>query len=197
MESGLKLAEAKTPEQDKKKLRKDFLKKRLYAFGIDLFAIAIMEKVLFFAFIDFANDYMTFASPSFKSSLWSDYYKVRFPLLFTTYFSYFFLSLYMSGGKTLGKTIMNLRVLSHEGDPDNLSLAESFMRSLGYFFCYVTGSFLFAIPFLRKDTRGLPDWFSQTEVLHEADYQQYLEELKNQKDDIDPQLELFESKDAA
>ncbi|MCR9203816.1 MAG: RDD family protein, partial [Halobacteriovoraceae bacterium] len=111
-------------------------------------------------------------------------------------------------GQTLGKTLFKLRVLSFEDESGELSFMEAFMRTLGYTTCYVTAMvnpllpfLLFSIPVFKKNKSGIPDIFSQTEVVTEVEYQNLLqkqqEEARSREEqdvqDEDHQLELFAS----
>jgi uncharacterized RDD family membrane protein YckC len=177
--------------------RKGKLKKRFYAFFTDLFLIGLLQKAIIFSYVSFINQTLYQAPAIVRSNLTSNVTELKISTLIFTFFSYFLISYYMGHGKTIGKTVFNLRVLSHEGEAEELSFMESFMRTLGYTTCYVTGSFLFAIVFLRNDHRGIPDFFSQTEVITEEEFTLYQEELHqeqialNQKEDL--QLDLFAS----
>ncbi len=61
----------------------------------------------------------------------------------------------------MGKTLFGLKVHSATGE---ITLRQSIMRSLAYFTCAITGSFLFALSYIRKDQKSLADVFSGTTV---------------------------------
>ncbi len=177
-------------------LTKGKLKKRFYAFCTDLFFIGIIQKALVLSYMVFVNDSFFKAPARVKEVLVDNLYQMRLQTLVFTFFSYFLISLYLGHGKTIGKTIFNLRVVSHEGDPYELSFMESFMRTMGYTTCYVAYSILFALVFLRKDERGIPDLFSQTEVLTDEEFealQHKEEELQGSLTEENDQLDLFAS----
>jgi uncharacterized RDD family membrane protein YckC len=180
------------------KAREGKLKKRFYAFFTDLFIIGLLQKFLVYSYISFVSETFIQAPFAVRQSLLGNVAQLRLSTLLFTFFSYFLVSYYMGHGKTIGKTLFNLRVLSHEGAHEELSFMESFMRTVGYTTCYATGSFLFGIVFLRNDQRGIPDFFSQTEVITEEELelileQEKLEELALQKTDDNEgdQLDLF------
>lgn len=111
--------------------------------------------------------------------LTSQMHKVELSVISVVFFGYFFLSYYMGNGKTPGKILFRLRVVPTENPAQLLSLTSSFKRTLGYFFCYITGFILFALPYFNKNREGLPDIFSSTHVLTEEQYKatvaEYLE----------------------
>lgn len=170
--------ELKAKEAMEKDNRKKKLRKRIYAFGTDLFLIGVTQKVIVLSYISFINENFNQAPMHVKNSLLGNLGELRLSTLVFTFFSYFLLSYFLGHGKTPGKTLFNLRVFSHEGDPKELSFMEAFMRTVGYTTCYITGSFLFLIAIFRKDMRGLPDFFSQTEVYTDEEFDELINELK-------------------
>lgn len=163
-------------EEKWEKAREGKLKKRFYAFFTDLFIIGLLQKFLVYSYITFVTETFIQAPTTVRQSLLGNVGQLRLSTLLFTFFSYFLVSYYLGHGKTIGKTILNLRVLSHEGPEEELSFMEAFMRTIGYTTCYATGSFLFGIVLLRQDRRGLPDLFSQTEVITDEEMELLLEE---------------------
>lgn len=181
-------------------------KLRIYAFFTDLFFIGLLQKILVFSYVNFVNEVFHQVPGSVKRNLLGSLSEMRIQTLVFTFFSYFLVSLYLGHGQTLGKTLFKLRVLSFEDEPSDLSFMEAFMRTLGYTTCYVTAMvnpllpfILFSIPVFKKNGTGIPDIFSQTEVVTENEYkillQKLEEEAQSQKEteDEDHQLELFAS----
>ena len=121
--------------------------------------------------------------------LTSQMHKVELSVISVVFFGYFFLSFYMGNGKTPGKILFKLRVVPTNGPTELLTLNESFKRTLGYFFCYVTGFILFALPYFNKNRDGLPDLFSSSHVLTEEQYKLLLSQ-KTEQDETESQLEL-------
>ncbi len=172
-------------------VKKGKLKKRFYAFFTDLFFIGIIQKALVFTYVAFINNSFYRSSIDIKSLLVNNLWQMRLSTLVFTFFSYFLVSLYMGHGKTLGKTFFNLRVVSHEGEPQDLSFMEAFMRTMGYTTCYVAYSVLFCLPLFRKDQKGLPDLFSQTEVLTEEEFNLLYAQSASELGKETEQLDLF------
>lgn len=78
---------------------------------------------------------------------------------------YFTLSIYLSNGRTIGKRICSIRVLSvvdHE-----ISLWHSFERALGYGASVLEAGFGFFQYFIRPDRRTVHDRIAETIVVYE------------------------------
>lgn len=138
------------------------LKKRVYALTTDLAVITV------------ANYFMVAAANRFIQTVFF-HFPVKFQLLlidkmevFTSIslmsfaFAYFTLFYFMTNGHTMGKSLFGLRVENSDGS--ELTLNQSMARSLAYFTCAMTGSFLFALSFIRKDEKSLADVFSNSTV---------------------------------
>ncbi len=126
--------------------------------------------------------------------LTSQMHKVELSVISVVFFGYFFLSYYMGNGKTPGKILFRLRVVPTDNPTELLSLATSFKRTVGYFFCYITGFVLFALPYFNKSREGLPDIFSSSQVLTEETYKIKVSEFEESKE-TGTQLELdFQAK---
>lgn len=182
-------------ESSFKKERKEKLKKRFYAFFADIFIIGMIDKVLWISYFSFANEKFQFIPHQIKSSLFSPEQKFKLAIMMTVFSSYFLFSLFIGEGKTIGKHIFGLRVLSKEGSPYELSFMEAFMRTTGYLTCYTFMFLPFITSYLRKDMKSLPDFFSQTEVLTDQEFSEYIKSIKtNDQDDFeDQQLDLFKA----
>jgi uncharacterized RDD family membrane protein YckC len=81
----------------------------------------------------------------------------------------------MGRGQTIGKLFFSLKVVDHDFEnqsnyDEHLSFKASAMRTLGYFMCYLTGGMLFLVNFFRRDTKGLPDFFSKTFTVSESHF---------------------------
>ena len=78
---------------------------------------------------------------------------------------YFTLSVYFSNGKTIGKKLFRIRILStvHE----RLSLWHSFERALGYGASALEAGFGFFQYFIRPDRRTIHDRIAETIVIAE------------------------------
>ncbi len=86
--------------------------------------------------------------------------------LLSIMFAYFSLFYFVTNGKTFGKMLLGLRVVSLQGE---ITLVEAMKRSISHIFCAMTGSILFALPFMRKDDKSLADIISKTYVISDND----------------------------
>jgi uncharacterized RDD family membrane protein YckC len=175
-------------QKNEKTLRKELLKKRTYAFYADLTIIAILQKFLVMTYINCVQELLTTLPRVTSSHLLDHTYQLALPTLTFTLFSYFFCCYYFNHGTTLGKAVLNLRVYNEKDLGQELNLFECITRSLVYSICYLGGGLLLAIPFLRKDSKGLPDYFSKTQVTTLDHYQQL---IQIQYDSNQKQLLLF------
>ena len=172
--------------------KQQLLRHRVYAFTFDMFMVAMTSKLVMFTYTSFVRSFFHQLRFQVQDSVARGIPLVHMVVLISVFFSYFFISYYTSEGKTLGKIIFGLRVYSPTSPQMNLSLGESLKRTMGYLVCYVMGLFLFALPLVRSDRRGLPDMFSNTEVTFEDHFMSEIlpESERNRERD---QLELFDS----
>jgi uncharacterized RDD family membrane protein YckC len=165
------------------------LRRRTFSFFVDLFCILLTTRLLMASYTSFLKTFMYLMGEKSQYMLTSQMHKVELSVISVVFFGYFFLSYYMGNGKTPGKTLFRLRVVPLERPTELLSLSESFKRTIGYFFCYVTGFVLFAIPFFNKKRNGIPDLFSSSQVLTEDQYKAKIIEQKSHEE-LGTQLEL-------
>jgi uncharacterized RDD family membrane protein YckC len=159
------------------------LRARFYAFGIDLFAIALIQKALIISYLGFVNAYLFSLSDSAQFMLKSNIRSVELPLMLLSFWSYFFISIYATSGKTLGKMVMGLEVYSpsDEGAP---CIWQSITRAT-----VSTVSYLLILPMsfplFNTERKSLADMISQTVVLHFSDskekYHSPVESSEDQK----------------
>ena len=76
-------------------------------------------------------------------------------------FAYFSIFYFVTNGRTMGKTLFGLKVISADGE---MTLKQSMQRSFAYCACAMFGSVLFALSFIRKDDKSLADILSTTNV---------------------------------
>ena len=164
----------------KKKVKSEASKKRtrrFNAFITDLLFIQVFQKLAVFSYIEFINQSFFTLPFGVKANLMGNLSQMRTSTMFFTYFSYFLVAAYLFEGKTIGKSIFELRIVSRFHQGENISFRDSFLRSVGYTISYM---FLF-LPFLAsafsKNGKGLPDYLSQTEVMTEVEFLQYKKDL--------------------
>ena len=153
--------------------KEKLLRQRIYAFSIDLFAILALNKIMTITYLAYLKQ---FAWPMYRT--FSDggnlIQEAEIVTLLILYTNYFLVSIFLSQGKTLGKTLISLRIVG-EDNPGQISLKQSFMRSLGYTLCYIGGLILFVLPFINRKNKGIPDWISHTHVISEKQWQQIID----------------------
>jgi uncharacterized RDD family membrane protein YckC len=138
------------------------LKKRVQAFTADMFVIVLTNYALMTSFTQFIKT-IFFHFP-FKAQLFlvHKFNMINSVSLLSIMFSYFSIFYFVTNGKTFGKMLLGLKV---QTDNEEMTLVEAMKRSAAYTFCSVTGSFLFALPYLRKDKKSLADLISKTTVV--------------------------------
>jgi uncharacterized RDD family membrane protein YckC len=162
------------------------LKKRVQAFTADMFIIVLSNYALIAAFTQFVKT--VFFHFPFKAQLFLIHKlnTINSVTLLSLMFSYFSVFYFVTNGKTFGKMLLGIKVQSENNE---MTLVEAMKRSFSYIFCAMTGSFLFALPYLRKDHRSLADIFSKTNVV--------LDEVKVELKVVDEVKEVTEEKEAA
>jgi uncharacterized RDD family membrane protein YckC len=145
--------------------------KRISAFTIDMIAIVISTKLLVLSYRWFL---MKYAYPLVHSIRYEmprvEVYLETLTLL-SVYGCYFFFTLYLSQGKTLGKSLLGLRVVSKE-QPGIIEWWQALSRTVGYYACYFSGLILFLLPLTNKSQAGLSDWISSTQVISDKQWEE-------------------------
>jgi uncharacterized RDD family membrane protein YckC len=138
------------------------LKKRVYAFTSDLGIVVVANFFLMAAFNQFIQT--VFFHFPFKMQLFliNKMAVMSSISLMSLTFAYFSLFYFVTNGRTMGKTLFGLQVKNADGS--ELTLTQSMLRSFAYFTCAMTGSFLFALSYIRKDEKSLADVFSGSTV---------------------------------
>jgi len=138
------------------------LKKRVYAFTADLGIVVVTNYFLMAAFSQFVHTVFFHFPFNVQLFLINKMAVMSSISLMSLTFAYFSLFYFVTNGRTMGKTLFGLQVKNHDGS--ELTLQQSMLRSLAYFTCAITGSFLFALSYIRKDEKSLADVFSGTVV---------------------------------
>ena len=139
------------------------LKKRVYALTIDLAIIVGTNAFLVASFNHFIRT-VFFHLPT-KMQLFliaKTSYMTSVSMLSLT-FAYFSLFYFLTNGRTMGKMIFSLKVTNT--DDSEMTLPQAMLRATAYLVCAFTGSFLFALSYIRKDQKSLADIFSHMEVV--------------------------------
>ena len=138
------------------------LKKRVYAFTIDLGIVVIANFFLMAAFKQFIHTVFFHLPFKMQLILINKMTIMSSISLLSLMFTYFSLFYFITNGRTFGKTLFGLQVKNM--DHSELTLIQSMLRPLAYFTCALMGSFLFGLSFIRKDEKSLADIFSNSSV---------------------------------
>ena len=144
--------------------RRSILKRRVYAFTLDLTLIFLVNKALHLSFMSFVDTYFFHFTNQIKADISFNLLSIQFLTLTLVFNGYFFLSYYLNKGQSPGKIAFNLRVLPNHSTSEELSARECVTRTMSYFICWFVGFWPFALSFIRKDSKGLPDFLSSSHV---------------------------------
>jgi hypothetical protein len=174
----------------RRKIKSEASKKRtrrVNAFVTDLLFIQVFQKLAIFAYIEFVNQSL-FALPlGVRANLMGNLSQMRNSTMFFTYFSYFLVAAYLFDGRTIGKSIFDLRVVNLVEEGESLSFRDSLLRAVGYTISYMMLFLPFLASAFSKSGKGLPDYISQTEVMTDEQYKRYLFELEIKEEVLIPQ----------
>ncbi len=138
------------------------LKKRVYAFTSDLGIVVVVNYFMMAAFHQFIQTVFFHFPIKAQLFLINKLAMMTSISLMCLTFAYFSLFYFMTNGRTMGKSLFGLQVKNPNGE--ELTLNQSMLRAIAYFTCAMTGSFLFALSYIRKDEKSLADVFSGTTV---------------------------------
>lgn len=158
------------------------LRPRAYAYLVDLLCVVILAQASFFTLTSTSKLLFYGVHPVIHTKVLASYIKL-FPLFFIcTYFTYFMASLYISNGKTIGKYLFGLKVISRHSQ--NIGLKTCFMRAsiktlaFGLFpISWSLGmmSFVlsFTFPYLRQSAQSLTDVFSFSQTVQQIVFEKF------------------------
>lgn len=153
----------------------DILKKRVYALTIDFFIVVVANYFLMASFTNFVKT-VFFHFPLRAQLFFINKLGLMSSVsLMSLTFAYFSIFYFATNGKTMGKTLFGLKVISPSGE---VTLKQAMQRSIAYFLCAMFGSFLFALSFIRRDGKSLADITSSTTVVLEDKITSPLELVK-------------------
>jgi hypothetical protein len=156
--------------------RSENLYKRSFAFALDIFTVGLIKIGVTYTYASFLQFFIADLDFSQKYQLVKAL-NVMDPLItLSIFFGYFTFCFYALGGKTLGKKLMKLTVITNDyfHEPDKfdfkMSLKQALLRTTGYLASYLSLGILFALPFMRKDNKSLSEIFSKTMVLTDVEF---------------------------
>lgn len=181
---------------NQEEIGKQVLLRRLWAFCVDTFLIFAIKEGLFYSYMNFIKAFFYQLQLSQQKSIIEHLSNLNPFLTFATFMAYFTISYYWGHGKTVGKLIFHISVvpenyLEAKSKKDlHLSFFDAFARSVGYVICYLSALVLYALPLIRKDRRGIPDYLSKTVVASDKQIQEILHQSPHSTDENVEQLPL-------
>ncbi|MCK5882289.1 MAG: RDD family protein [Bacteriovoracaceae bacterium] len=146
-----------------KKHKSYLLKYRTYAFTLDLFIITLLNKVIIQSYGLYLKTVFFHYPQAKQLEILAGIDKVFLGILSLLFVSYFTFSYYLGQGQTPGKIIFGIKIV--DKNYNSPGIVASFLRTIGYIFCYITGLLLFALPYFTKKGSGFQDWFSRSSVV--------------------------------
>ncbi|MFA6238304.1 MAG: RDD family protein [Bacteriovorax sp.] len=183
----------------------DILKKRIFALTTDFFIVVVTNYFLMASFTNFLKTVFFHIPLRAQIFLIQKLGLMTSVSMMSLMFAYFSIFYYVTNGHTMGKSLFGLKVVSPDGE---MTLKQAMQRSVAYFACAMLGSFLFALPFIRKDDKSLADIFSGTSVVFEnqeenitaapvTEFQLSLVQSIEQQETAPDEVEYFEQNKAA
>lgn len=153
----------------------DILKKRVYALTLDFFIVIVSNYFIVASFTNFLKT--VFFHFPFRTQLFLIHKlgMMSSISLVALNFAYFSLFYFVTNGRTMGKSLFGLKVVTN--DNSEMSLKQSMIRAFSYFTCAFFGSFLFALSFIRKDDKSLADVLSGTNVTYDLKDQEAVADI--------------------
>ena len=167
------------------KKRVNLLSKRTYAFAFDAFSIFFISKSLMFSYFKFISPFFYQIPVKTQTKFFGMYDDFYLSLFVLTYLGYFTTSMLLTHGQTPGKMLFALRVVCPEDGVKGPRAMKVIIRSLSYLFCHLAGVILLAIPYFNQESKGIPDWLSQTHVKTEEEFHLWLNQMNFYNNSLD------------
>ncbi|MBD65015.1 MAG: hypothetical protein CME62_07395 [Halobacteriovoraceae bacterium] len=147
------------------------LSSRIWAFGIDLMFVFFLNYCVYSAYAVGLEFLFPTLSNAAKLELLGGSLGLNIGVFMVSFWTYFFYSTFVMSGKTLGKKIFGLSIISedfvlnHQEMTYKLSLKQCAQRATGYLVCYFSFGTFFVFNFASEDKRGLSDYLSGTRTV--------------------------------
>ena len=138
------------------------LKRRIYAFVIDLYAIFFLVKASLFVFSNFIQQIFPNCPENLTKQLQADNPATLTFTLNLLFFSYFFFCYYLTNGLSLGKLIMKIRIYSQS--TQQISMTQAFLRAFSQGLYYLAIFLPFSVHLVKPHFRSLGDRLADTFV---------------------------------
>lgn len=145
--------------------------KRIYSFMIDFSIIMLLNTATHVAYSLFVSNFMFVLNMKQQNYLTSQNMPVQLAIFMLIYTTYFFYSMYILNGQTVGKIVYKLTtvadnfVFDEDVKDHTPTLSQAWRRTFGYLTCYFSFGTFFLFSFMSEDKRGAPDYFSQTRTV--------------------------------
>lgn len=141
------------------------MKRRAMAFGVDFILFSVIKLGLISAYAHFMRTFFYQMPFPLQQKVTLGVYATNFALSMTLFWGYFIFCYWMCEGKTFGKYLFELRVVSQAKEENHLTLPEIIARTFGYFAAFMSFGALFLINFVREDKQGVADFLSRTKTI--------------------------------
>ncbi len=143
------------------------INKRIYAFIVDLGVIYFLKFFSLILYLKTMGFFLSALPIANKQKIFTNINLLNNYLFIVIFTGYFLSCFFITNGKTLGKFLFNLKLVTSK--EEETLLDQYLIRTFTYLFCYLNGIFLLLIPLVTKDGKGLPDWLSGTMVVYDSE----------------------------
>src|SRR3989339_4828 len=150
-------------QQEDRAARRKILRNRVLAFITDLSIVGLLSKLTVISYIHFVELFLFYLYSDKQSAIRGRIWESESIVFSVMLIGYFLASYYTTDGQSIGKLIFNLKIRSKKHG--QLSLSEAALRPVAYAFMLSLFPIVMLLPFITKSAKGIPDWFSKTEVV--------------------------------
>ena len=147
------------------------LQRRFYSFIVDFCIIMLLNTAISVSYSIFIKNFFYLLNIEQQTYLTSSNFMVQISIFMLVYTTYFFYSMYVLNGQTVGKmtfkltTIKDSFIFGENTIEFAPTLSEAWRRTVAYLTCYLSFGTFFILTFMSEDKRGLPDYFSSTRTV--------------------------------
>jgi uncharacterized RDD family membrane protein YckC len=145
--------------------------RRIYSFLVDFSTILVINTAIYTSYAVFVSEFYSALNVEVKTQLIGGNFGLQAGVFLMAYMTYFFYSMFVLNGQTLGKKVFKLHTIDDnyifEEDSSQFTLGarQAFRRSFGYLTCYLSFGSFFVFSILSEDKRGIPDYFSSSRTV--------------------------------
>lgn len=140
--------------------------RRIYSFLVDFATIMVINTAIHTSYALFVSEFYASLNLQVKSQLLGGNFGLQAGVFMMAYMTYFFYSMFILDGQTLGKMIFKIHtiddnyIFEEDEKAYKLGFRQSFRRAFGYLTCYLSFGTFFIFSILSEDKRGVPDYLS-------------------------------------